>query len=163
MQLSTTSAQAAIAPELKPWSRLSPAQHSGVQVGSANIQWGLGECEIWNSNNLLRTGRPVGAADGYATLQEATTKLGELTHLNKGNAALVIREGDRFFGRRLQLATLSGYSTTGTSQWHVVNEEPSAVDILEIRRGVLDPRVAAFVDGDNVHRFQAHPHNGYEG
>ena len=158
MQLAATPTISTANPN-KPWSAKSPAAHSGIEVGSARIGWGVGESDFWWSNNLLRTGQPVGATEGYSTLREAMWKIGDLTHLTKGNAALVLQEGDRFFGRRLQVFTTNGYDTSGGSKkWHVVNDKPGNVDIMQFERGVLDPRVKAFVDGDKVHRFVNRPY-----
>ncbi|MCW2972997.1 MAG: hypothetical protein JWN72_1270, partial [Thermoleophilia bacterium] len=133
-----------------PWSTTSPALHKGVQVGTVRINRLLGGGESVWSTEALRTGAAVGAADGYATLGAAIDAVGRLTHLTKGAAALVLREGERFYGRRAMAFTTGGWSSAeGRTRygWHTIDERPGAVDVREVERVTADPRLAAFVDG----------------
>lgn len=152
-------ARAAQPPQISPiWSSKPPATTDHVELGNVRVQWGLEQCESWWSTNLLRTGAAVGAAEGYATFKDAVSDLSKLTEDDAGPAALVLREGDRFYGRTLETFTVSGYERDGVpGEWHTINEIPENYDIMDVRRGVVDPRLAGIVDGYLIHRFVEHP------
>lgn len=141
--------------------KASPAQTLHAPLGTAKFQWGLEQCETWWSTDALRTGVAVGDKAGYASFNDAARALTPLTKGHKGAAAVVLRDGDRFFGRRMEAFTVSGYERDGSNvRWHTVNEIPENYDIMDVRRNVIDPRLAGIVDGRVVHRFVENPRDG---
>ncbi|MBC7462542.1 MAG: hypothetical protein H7287_14390 [Thermoleophilia bacterium] len=154
---SVTSASIIATKPQGPWSSMSPAFNAAVPVGSVRVSYDLRERGSVRSTQALRTGAVVGAVTGYANLVDAIGAIGALTHLTKGAAALVLRDGDRFYGRRAMVYTLGGWdSAEGRTRygWHTVNERPGAVDVLGIERLTVDPRLAAYVDGHTIHQFR---------
>lgn len=152
----TITTQPAIAkvPNAKPSGpNLPVATHEAL--GTLKFNWGLEECESWWSRDAIRAGAIVGAKSGYDTLKAAVADLAEVTYRNEAPAVLVLRDGDRFVARQLQAKTLTGYERDGGPKWHVVNEIPGNMDIMDVRRDAVDTRVAAIVDGRLVHTFRA--------
>ena len=156
----------AVAPPVQPTDNpTGPAPRNGAtldapvarheSLGTLKFNWGLEECETWWSRDAVRAGSPFGAKAGYATLKDAVADLAPLTEHDSAPSVFVLREGGRFVARTLEAKTLTGYERDGGPQWHKVDEIPGNMDIMEVRRDAVDPRVAAIVDGRLVHTFQA--------